>query len=375
LQAIDGMNVVVKLDNPAITQEAVVTSSRRSVMRSAKRGKGFSIVDTSLRYLEMLEFIPREPASVSVEEIIEALDRQGFTVEKRTIQRDLHKLAPSFNLINTDIGKVKQWSYSVDAPLMFFPSMDEHTALSFQLIQAFLKPLLAPETLDAINPLFKKAAEILSQRSEPTARWQEKIHVLPLGLPRKPPRVNSEVKEEIYQALLWELPLRIKYQARSAERVKEYFVTPLGLVIRDYITYVVLTMSDRVSIRYFPLHRFKEAECQDAEYSRPAGFNLRAYANEEFGFPLGKSKTIDLVIWMDNQAAVSVEECPVSKNQTMERQNEDGFILKATVPNTLELKHWILSFGQQVEVLQPQYLRQYFSEELTTLLKRYQSRL
>ena len=336
-----------------------------------KREKGFSVVDTSLRYIAMLEFIPRDPESVSVNDIIQALERRGFIVDKRSIQRDLIKLSQLFKLTPSKEGQSNRWSFSEDAPIIFFPSMDEHTAISFQLIQAYMRPLLAPETLDSIAPLFKKSAERLSQRAEPPARWQEKIHVLPLGLQRITPKVDPDVQENVYQALLWELPLQIHYQPRNADNTKDYFITPLGLVIRDYVSYVVAAMKNDGSVRQFALHRFKSAEIVDEEYLIPAGFNLAAYANENFGFQMSEATTLDLSLWMDKSAAVSVAECQVSERQTMIEQEDGSVILSAMVPNTLELRRWICSFGQQVEVLQPGYLRAEIAEEIGAMLKRY----
>lgn len=330
------------------------------------------MTDTSLRYLAMLESIPREPDSVTVEQIIQALDRQGFSIDKRSVQRDLNKLALPFTLNDLKDGQSKCWSYSEKAPVRLFPSMDEHTALSFQLMQSFLRPLLPPETLDNIAPWFKKAAERLSQRKEYTARWQEKIHVLPLGLPRQPPSINPDVQRKIYDALLVELPLRVHYRGRNSEKPKEHIISPLGLVIRDHVTYVVATMNDGGTVLQFALHRFKDAEIDsDADYVRPAGFNLAAYAKESFGFQMSESPTLDLELWLDKDAAKSVAECPVDKQQRLVEQADGSFLLSATVPNTLELRRWIHSFGQQVEVLQPGFLRAQFAAEIATMSERY----
>lgn len=342
--------------------------------KKPKREKGYSTVYTALRYLDMLEFIPREEA-VSVEEVMQALERRGHLIDKRSVQRDLQKLAKTFSLVSSKDGRSRRWSYSEKAPVRFLPAMDEHAALSFQLIQAYMQPLLAPETLDSIAPLFKKSAERLSQRSEPPARWQEKIHVLPLGLPRIPPKIDPEVQFQVYQALLWELPLRIHYRARNSRSFKEHFITPLGLVIRDYVSYVVAAMNDTGPIRQFALHRFKDAELEDAEYLCPDGFNLAAYANEEFGFQMSKSKTLELELWLDKEAARSVDECHISKRQSLVEQADGNFLLSARVPNTLELRRWIHSLGQQAEVLKPDFLRADFADEIAAMSKRYKTRI
>ena len=67
-------------------------------------------------------------------------------------------------------------------------------------------------------------------------------------------------------------------------------------------------------------------------------------------------------------------ECPVSNRQEMEQQGDGSFILKATLPNTVELKRWINSFGHHVEVRKPVWLRDNFAKELAYMMKRYQAK-
>ena len=342
--------------------------------KSKKRGKGFTVVDTSLRYLEMLEIIPKDPEEITVEEIMQVLERRGYSIDKRSVQRDLHKLAPFFKLVPSRNERPIRWSYSETAPVRLFPSMDEHTALSFQLMQAFMQHLLPPETLDSIDPWFKKAAVRLSQRKEVAARWQEKIHVLPLGLPRQPPAIDPKIQDEVYQALLYELPLRIHYRGRNSEKSKEYLISPLGLVVRNYVSYVVAAKNDDGELRQFLLHRFKDAEMEDGEYYRPAWFSLKAYAQEEFVPKLGSSATVNIKLWLDKAAAVSVAECPVDKRQTLTEQTDGSFMLTATVPNTQELLRWIYSLGNQAEVLQPLTLRNDVKGEFAAVFERYRTR-
>ena len=344
-----------------------------------KNGKGCSDVATNLRYLAMLEFIPRQPASVSVDEIIQALNQRGYLIDKRSIQRDLIKLAQTFQLLSSKQKNTKHWSYAHDAPIRLFPSMDQHTALSFQLMNAYMQPLLAPKTLESIAPLFKKSAELLSKRTEVAARWQEKILVMPLGLSRLPPKVNAEVQKVIYQALLEECALRVKYRRANASVANEHLISPLGVVVRDYISYVVLVLNRSGNKGYWPLHRFEQAVmAKDDDYVRPDLFNLEVYANAKMNFTLSTAPTLmdelplmQLELWMDKIVAVSVIECPISSTQTVSKQADGSFLLSATVADTHELRCWIRSQGKQLEVLQPIPLRVTIAEEIAELWQKY----
>ena len=59
-------------------------------------------MDTTIRYLEMLQFLPRYPRKKSLSEIRDHLNACGYKVSDRTIQRDLKKLETPFGLICDD---------------------------------------------------------------------------------------------------------------------------------------------------------------------------------------------------------------------------------------------------------------------------------
>ncbi|MDD4930026.1 MAG: WYL domain-containing protein [Gallionella sp.] len=340
--------------------------------RKKTRKKGDSIDGTSLRYLAMLEAIPRSPYGISVEQIMNELAGQGYSIDKRTIQRDLPKLEVKFGLECKQQGRTNFWSYKSDAPPRMFPHMDEHTALSFQLVKAFLRPLLPPETVNAINPWFEDSGKKLSGREGVSARWAEKIHVRPLGLPRQPPNVDQLIQDEVYQATLRELSLKILYLKRDAKKAEAYLISPLGLVIRDHLVYLVAAKNQTGELRYFALHRIRGAEKNTEEqFIHPQGFNLKRYADEKFGFQIGQTPTLSLKLRLNGMATVSVAESPISTRQTLSQDGEAFILTVEDAPNTFELRQWLRSMGKSAEIIEPGFLRAEFAEEITILARRY----
>lgn len=55
-----------------------------------------SSVSTSYRYLLLLRMIPRYPRKIDTATIAALLERDGITIHRRSIQRDLEKLSQSF---------------------------------------------------------------------------------------------------------------------------------------------------------------------------------------------------------------------------------------------------------------------------------------
>ena len=70
--------------------------------------------------------------------------------------------------------------------------------------------------------------------------------------------------------------------------------------------------------------------------------------------------------------AIHLRESPISDDQVIEDVDEDNVLLRATVPDTLELRLWLKSFGDEVAVLEPAALRQEFREMAENLTTYYQ---
>ncbi len=331
------------------------------------------------RFRRMLDLIPRWPGFISDEKLLLELERSGFAVSKRTVQRDLEGIReaePELGLDRKIQGKEpRQWFFKADAPVRIAPSLDDHTALAFQLANSFLSQLMPPSTLDALKPFVREAEKRLSHRRLlVAARWKEKVHVFPLGLQRKPPTIRPEVRDVVYQAILNEQPIQITHVARNAKDPKVHLISPLGLVIRDYLIYLVATMNKNGTVLQFGLHRSRSAELAiEAPFVRPDGFVLRDYAEEKIGYHFEGAAVLQLELRLGKQGSISVRECPLAGRQTLSQDpvDQDAWILSADVPNSVELRQWIRSLGPSTEVLAPGFLRAEFADEIAELAKRY----
>jgi predicted DNA-binding transcriptional regulator YafY len=93
--------------------------------------------------------------------------------------------------------------------------------------------------------------------------------------------------------------------------------------------------------------------------------------NEELAYPVS-GKSIKLEALFDARTAVHLSERPLSKDQRMTPQKDGRVLLQATVRDTLELRWWLLGFGDKVEVVGPKALREEFKdivERMTDLYK------
>lgn len=320
------------------------------------------MADSLIRQLEMLMMVPRAPSSIPTTELHTKLKAKGYELNIRGVQRDLNALSRKFPLQATE-GRPQRWSWMIKAPLLDIPALDLHTALTFKLVENHMRQLLPATTLEYLQPWFHTANGVLEQNGNGLAHWPEKIRVLPRGIPQQSPNIAPKVSTAVYQALLQDKQLQILY-ARNSEQPEPqpHTIHPLALVVRDRIIYLISAYDDGNVLYQFALHRMVSAQVLESLVQRPADFSLDAYiAQGGFGIPYTQLQ-IQLEAEFLRHIAIHLRESPIAYDQVIEDVDEDNVLLRATVADTLELRIWLRSFGDEVEVLKPDSLRQEFTE-------------
>ena len=307
--------------------------------------------ETSIRQIHMLRLIPREPRKISSVELLEKLVAAGFdAVDKRTVQRDLVALSRHFPLVTDEREKPYGWSWAKDAPDFALPALDPQTALTLKLAEGYLSLELPSATLDYLNPYFKAANKLLADHGGALATWPDKVRVLPRGQPLLPPRIDPEVQRIVYQALMENRRVEVVYR-KPAEVVEQTFeISPLGLVIRNQVVYVVCAIGEKEKAYQLVLHRMQKAVLLDKPATVIKGFSLdEAIKQGEFGLPTGRKVRLEAVF--THLAGRHLLETPLSADQETEILPDGRIRVAATVMETEELMMWLRGFGEGVEII------------------------
>ena len=165
--------------------------------------------------------------------------------------------------------------------------------------------------------------------------------------------------DTVYEALLEERRFNVGYKPREGQATR-YEVNPLGLVVRDGVLYLVCTLWDYDDLKQLVLHRMTEAELLETPLRKPEGFDLDRYIRSgQFSAPQGEG-TLRLEARFDPGCALHLREAHLSADQTLQDEPDGWVRLTATVPDTGELRWWLLGFGDGVEVVGPDALRAEF---------------
>ena len=317
--------------------------------------------DTSLRYLEMLQYLPVYPAKRSLSEIRSHLSEYGYSVSDRTIQRDLRKLERSFGLYCDDRSIPHGWCWMKDAKRADIAAMDHAEALALNLAKKYLSNVLPLHNSSRITALFNRAESFLNQtHGSDLIKWNDKVRVMPVTHQYVAPKIKDDIQNVIYEALLREKKFSGSYKSRDSLKSKRGDFNPLAIISHGAVTRLVCTReisnkSDNI-IRHLPLHRFKSANLLEEEIIIPHDFNLDDYLSSgEIDYLYDKN--IDLHLKFSYKAGLHLMETPFSEKQNIKVIEHESITLKANTPYTETLKRWILGFGDQVKVIGPLKLK------------------
>ena len=328
--------------------------------------------DTLMRQWAMMRTIPRHPRRVDAPTIHQRLSDLGMNVSLRTVQRDLNSLASAFPL-DFDQSKPQGWCWRPGAGQLEIPGMDAHAALTFNLVEQYMQNLLPRSTLSNMAPWFDAAQGVANTQASTVTKWKDKLRVVPHTLNKIPALIDSDIQSTIYNGLLHEQQLEVTYRASTTgKEAKTYPVHPLGLVIMEQVVYLVCTVKDYQDPRFLAMHRIDQARMIDLPAIRPQAFDIDEFILREFGIRLGSSP-VPLVMNVRGVLTKYLIETPVAVDQRMFPIDDQWTEVKATVPDTVQLRTWLRSLGPDAVVHEPAELREQLRQEWIELVQLYGS--
>ncbi|WP_194757189.1 helix-turn-helix transcriptional regulator [Aliidiomarina indica] len=327
---------------------------------------------TVTRQWELLKQLPSRGPGITSGELTQRLIDEGFAVSKRTVERDLSDLSCLFPIQCNDKSRPFGWYWLRDASVDL-PGVSLAEAMSLTLVEETLKPLLPHSVLQAIQPRFELARAKLNSlgTNQKLLNWSKKVAHVPAMLTQLPPEINEEVLDQVQLALLHERCVHIAYHSMGHPEAKTMTLHPLGLVQRGTVTYLIARVEGYDDVRMFALQRISSAQVQeDAPCHPPQSFDLQAYVEQgAFQFSAGKTLVLRVKIYSADVVRL-LTESPLSKDQRITNLGEYS-TLSATVNDSWQLRWWLLSLAELVEVLEPTTLRKGIAERLQQAAKRY----
>ncbi len=280
------------------------------------------------------------------------------------------------------------WKWNESKSALIIPPPNEHACLALLMIEKRLKEELPPPTLDYLQPFFSDARKRIQSLGPGNRfiKWQQKVVNQSPTQILKPTHPDKAVHDAVLRSLYDNCQIRLSYLKQDSDQYQSYEVSPLGVVMRGPVTYLIACKvagdldedSDDVRERMFAFHRIRKAELLVERKARAPkgvsfeGFIDRGGADFVIG-SLANGQIIKLEVEVSGNVASRLKETPLAGNQTLTAINQDLFRLTAEVPITMQLGWWLLAFGPRVEVIKPSDLREWIASEHRNAARRYRN--
>jgi predicted DNA-binding transcriptional regulator YafY len=291
----------------------------------------------------------------------------------RTVYRDLEALQiAGFPICTTRVDGKKLWSVldtvKQHVPIPF--SMTELMALYFS--RDMLKILRNTVFYDSLESLFQKIKTTIPPESE---HFLENLQQT-LYVSQKHYKEYGKFKETINvvnSAAINKKSVEMTYFTMSSRKESSRKVDPYRIWFFNGTFYLIGFCHLRKDIRIFALDRIKNIHTTEDNFTVPEDFDLDDLMKSSFGIFQGKPENVK--IKFDSDIAGYIEEKIWHESQIITRQANGSIIFEAETAVTRELMFWILSWGADAEVIEPQTLKENIMREAHSLLKKYDNKL
>lgn len=167
------------------------------------------------------------------------------------------------------------------------------------------------------------------------------------------------------RALVEQRKVQLVYETHSrGGEVNKRVVRPYALYAHVRSWHLIAFCEWRNAILMFKVDRMHEAMLLDETYTIPGDFNVDDYMGGAWGVIRGGSEeAVNVTLRFMPEAGQRVAEEYWHASQRAETQPDGSVLFRLHVAVTPEFVSWVLYYGSQVEVLEPESLRKQVAED------------
>ena len=248
-----------------------------------------------------------------------------------------------------------------------FPIRIDRQFLTFNDIVAMVSALrgvnTALENRELDTAIEKITSLVPGHQTDQLKKYFEQvvIDILPMGYTRK----QKDVFQEVHRAVVQERLLKVIYRNNKGE-TKQRTIEPMTVIFKGYAWYLFAFCRLRDDYRLFRLSRISKPRVSEEKFER----RERSY-REIFISDDDKVKMVSLKLKFSPRARTRVED--FFEEKQIEYKKDGTMIVRVTFPEDVWVYATLLSYGEDVEILDPPHIRSLIQEKANKIIEIYQS--
>lgn len=284
-------------------------------------------------------------------------------VSKRTIQLDIQMMRSDKLGYNAPIVVYDRKYYRYENPdysIVNIPVTDKDVKVMNEAIQ------LLKQFKDF--SLFKEMDGVL-QRLEDSVYSSQKNHRAIIHLDKNEQLKGLEFIDVIYEAIQNKTVIEVTYQSFSAKNPSKMMVHPQ--LLKEYNNRWFLLALQNDKLLTMALDRMIKIEQVKTKTYKDLQIDGDDYYKDIVGVTVANVRAERVQFRIDTKNAPYVITKPFHKSQRIIEQRDNGVVFNIFVQINFELERLILGFGDAIEVLKPEKLRNRILKKLQTSVSHY----
>jgi len=315
----------------------------------------------SARLLQIEALLLEHPAGLSQAEIAR---RVG--VHRSTIYRYLPDMS-QFCVYEIDDGRlaIDREHYLTDIRLTLHEALAIHLAARLMATRMDKHNPHAAAALRKLGISLGRLAPLISAHISASADVMDgqTLHHDPVYL---------TVLETLTRAWSLGQKVRLKHQLGDGRvfsyTFAPYFIEPYAV---GQTTHVIGWREPPAALRTFKVERIRAIELLDAAYTIPEDFDPRVLLANAWGIWYTEAEPVEVVLRFHPRVAQRVQETQWHRGEETIRQEDGSLLWRAKVAEPREMLPWIRGWGADVEVVEPEKLREKLVQEVQRMARVY----
>lgn len=287
-------------------------------------------------------------------------------VSPKTIQRDLDYMRYQLDAPIEYSAKERGFFYTEENFQLPAISIKESDLFAIYLAEELLEQYKDTPLYDRLSSVYKKIEDSLPVKTSPDT---ELPHARFTVFSPPSTSVQPKIWDIIFETVRTKKQLEIIYQPPGHQPATR-LLDPYHALRYDGDWYVTGLCHERLKIRTFSLSRIRQATPQKTTFTIPKSFDFKKITGSRFGIHWGEDEQ-QVDIKFSSKTAPYIVERNWHPSQKIVNNPDGSIQLQLTVNHTLELKRWIMSWGKDAEVVQPQKLRNEILDEMVASVRLY----
>ncbi|WP_300674872.1 YafY family protein [Desulfoluna sp.] len=294
----------------------------------------------------------------SVERLLSTMQEMRFPIydEKKDGEREKHWLIEA--------------SYVLKLPNTTLPNLtiSYHEMMCLYLLNRDDPVFKGTHIERKLNSVFSKLSHFFPNEFTTALDRMRKLRVTK-PLSQKRYTDHQQTLTSLAEAILSQEAVTLSYHKYSTDSFDTLTVNPLHLFEEEGGLYLIAQKQKGGAFRTYAVERIQSLHPTHTDYDYPKGFDPEVYLARTFGIIDDGAITVTLR-FSETQARYATERTWVA-GQTFS-SNPDGTVdLHFSTHGIRDVKKWVLGWGADVEVLEPEWFRLIIKDEISELAGMY----